>query len=396
MQGSLGVIEDKLVEEHHVSHHIKGRKAGATLVFFAGVHGNELAGVKGLNNVFKSLKQTDIKGEIFGIYGNINAINHNERFIEKDLNRVWTVKNLDILSKAQNPMNEDKEQKDLLKCINGIITKTRGPLYFIDLHTTSSQSLPFITINDTLMNRKFSESFPVPIVLGIEEYLDGTLLSYLNTKGFVSIGFEAGQHADPLAVRNCEAFISLACFVSGVLTKVPNSNILKHKKHLKSSSENISAFFEIVFKYHIQPNENFKMKEGYMSFETIKKGELLAYSNEKPIHSKDNAKIFMPLYQKSGEDGFFIIRYVPRFFLWLSKLLRRLNADVLLTWLPGISWHDKKNGVLTANLKTTGFMAKEIFHLFGYRRQIVDENHALLYNRERVSKNRMYTKEPWY
>jgi len=209
MQNTLNQIDKKVTYKKRLFHHIKGEVPGPILVFFAGVHGNELAGVKGLNRALTNLDRSTIKGEIYGVYGNIKAINSDERFIEKDLNRAWTSKNLNALNSRGGLENEDREQNDLLELINTITTRKDVPIYFIDLHTTSSRSLPFITINDTLVNRKLSECFPVPIVLGIEEYLDGTLLSYLNTLGYVALGFEAGQHTDPLAIENCEAFINL-------------------------------------------------------------------------------------------------------------------------------------------------------------------------------------------
>ncbi len=61
-----------------------------------------------------------------------------------------------------------------------------------------------------------------------------------------------------------------------------------------------------------------------------------------------------------------------------------------------VSWHNKSLGVLKANLLVTRFMAKSIFHLFGYRNKQLDKTHLLLYNRERVSKNEMYQNEQWY
>jgi succinylglutamate desuccinylase len=233
----------------------------------------------------------------------------------------------------------------------------------------------------------------VPIVLGIEEYLEGPLLSYLNTLGYVSIGFESGQHTDPEAVKNCEAFIYLALKQAGLLKM---KQIAKHENQLVMASKGKATVFEVIYKYHIEAKEEFLMIDGFESFQTIKKGTLLAKVNGKEIYSDYNAKLFMPLYQKSGNDGFFIIKPIPNFFLKLSEFLRRIKADALLTILPGISWYDKDLGVLKANLLVTRFMAKSIFHLFGYRNRQLDENYLLLYNRERVSKSTMYKDEPWY
>ncbi|NRD22209.1 succinylglutamate desuccinylase/aspartoacylase family protein [Winogradskyella litoriviva] len=379
-----------------VFHHIKSEIKGSTIVFFAGIHGNEVAGVSALKNIFKTIHQNDISGEIYAVYGNIKALQKNKRYLEYDLNRLWTPNKLNTLKNKEILNKEEEEQVELFQFINQLFITTKNPIYFIDLHTTSSKSLPFITINDALINRKFSSCFPVPTVLGIEEYLEGPLLSYLNTLGYVSIGFESGQHTDPEAIKNCEAFIFLALKHAGILKNNEVEKVKKNENILENSSKNIASIFEIIYKYHIKPKELFTMKEGFESFQNIKKGTVLATTNGKFIYSEYSAKLFMPLYQKSGDDGFFIIQEIPTFFLKLSAILRKIRADNLLTVLPGISWHNKRSGILRANLKVTRFMAKSIFHLFGYRNKHIDKTYLLLYNRERVAKNKMYKNEKWY
>ncbi len=396
MQFSPEVTTKKDEVKTRIFHHIKSENRGSTVVFFAGIHGNEYAGVTALNNVLKTINQNDIIGEIYGVYGNIKALEKNKRFLASDLNRMWTTNKLNGLNSKEELKDEEQEQAQLFTFIKQLFATNKTPIYFIDLHTTSSKSLPFVTINDALVNRKFSSCFPVPVVLGIEEYLEGPLLSYLNTLGYVSLGFESGQHTDPLSVKNCEAFIYLTLKHSGILIKNEAEKIKKNENILKLASKNVSLIFEVIFKYHIQPKETFSMQDGFESFQDIKKGTALAITNGKPIYSNYSATLFMPLYQKSGNDGFFIIRPIPRFFLKLSEVLRKIHADNLLTILPGISWHNKNSGVLKANLKVTRFMVKSVFHLFGYRNKQADETHLLLYNRERVSKKEMYQKEQWY
>ncbi|RNC88131.1 MAG: aspartoacylase [Winogradskyella sp.] len=381
---------------NRVFHHLIGEKPGATVVFFAGIHGNEFAGIDALNEVLNTVNEADLHGQIYAIYGNIGALKKNKRYLDLDLNRLWTTEKLNVLDSKTEYSREEQEQLEIFQLINGLLQKTKAPIYFIDLHTTSSKSYPFITINDAMINRKFSQCFPVPIVLGIEEYLEGPLLSYLNKLGFVSLGFEAGQHTDKQSIKSCVAFISLVLKHSGHLKKNELGNYTKYEHILKKATLNESSFFEVIFKYHIQHNELFIMKDGFESFQNIKKGTLLATSNGEPIYSKHKAKIFMPLYQSTGQDGFFIIKPIPKVFLHLSNFLRKIRADVLLTALPGICWHDKKQGVLRANLSITRFMVKSVFHLFGYRNKRLDQTHMLLYNRERVSKKKMYKNEKWY
>ena len=175
--------------------HLQGNKSGPTVVFFAGIHGNEPAGVFALKHVFKELKSKNsaLKGQLFGVAGNLGALNRHVRFQTVDLNRIWFPERIkNIRANKQADIEEEKELKALLEVLNNILEKATPPFYFIDLHTTSSDTAPFIVLNDSLLNRKYASNYPLPIILGIEEYLEGALLSYINELGYVSLGFESG------------------------------------------------------------------------------------------------------------------------------------------------------------------------------------------------------------
>ena len=374
---------------------IEGSVNGPTVVFFAGIHGNENAGVQALTEVLGKLDKDQIKGTVYGIKGNIKALQARQRYIDEDLNRLWTKNRLQDLETRLELHTEDREQKALFSILNTIIETHAGPFYFIDLHTTSSKTLPFITINDALINRKFSKLFPVPIVLGIEEYLEGPLLSYINSLGYVSLGFESGQHNDDEAIRNSISFIYLTLKFTETFIANNQVQFSHHFKRLTDNSKGISAIFEVVYLHRIQKGESFKMLEGFKSFQHVSKNTVLAISNDKPLRSRYNAKIFMPLYQKKGKEGFFIIKQIPPFFLNLSSFLRQFKADQLLLLLPGVSWADNKKALLV-NLRTARFFARSIFHLLGYRNKEVGTSYIKLYNRERTAKQEMYKNEKWY
>lgn len=375
---------------------LEGENPGPTIVCFAGIHGNETSGVFALQQVFEEIKPFKINGAIYGISGNLKALEVNKRFIDEDLNRIWTHNRLNNLKNRHKLNTEEKEQKELFDLLKEIITTNPGPFYFIDFHTTSSRTLPFITINDALINRKFSRQFPVPIVLGIEEYLNGPLLSYINELGYVSLGFESGQHDEVNAVSNHISFAYLALIFTKILKKEDVPDYEKHFNRLKKASENESEISEVVHLHKIVENENFKMLNGFESFQNIKKGTKLAISNNKEIVSEHNAILFMPLYQDEGDDGFFIIRKIKPIFLSLSAVLRKFKADNLLVLFPGITWEDKRKHVLQVNLRVARYFAKPIFHLLGYRNKRIDRTHVRLYNRERIAKVKMYKEEEWF
>jgi succinylglutamate desuccinylase/aspartoacylase family protein len=387
---------DKSIHIERVIGKITGETKGPTIVFFGGIHGNETAGVFALNEVLHKINPDQVNGVIYGISGNLKALNSNQRYIEEDLNRLWLNGNTKNTNKTKQLSNEKKEQEELNKILKTILEKESGPYYFIDLHTTSGKTRPFITINDALINRKFSKLFPVPIILGIEEFLDGPLLSYINQLGYVSLGFESGQHNDKSAVTNCAAFIYLSLVFSRVIEENNVLNYYQYYNQLKINATNNNQIFEVVYLHKIKEGEVFKIKKGFKSFQTICKGQVLAISNKINVISPFNAKLFMPLNQKKGKEGFFIIKKINPIFLKLSEILRKIRIDNLLIILPGITWKDKKKGVLKVNLKVAKYMVKPIFHLLGYRNKQYNKTSIFLLNRERVSKNKMYKNQPWY
>jgi hypothetical protein len=388
-------LNDK-IEINRVLGKINGSLHGPTVVFFGGIHGNETSGVFALKEAIDNIDPDSVKGTLYAISGNLNALEKHQRYVDEDLNRLWTKPHIEVIKNKTVLNTDEAELLELLDVLESILKTNQPPFYFIDLHTTSSKTLPFITINDALINRKFAEQFPVPIVLGIEEYLNGPLLSYINELGYVSLGFESGQHDALSAITNHLAFINLALVFSGILKKESVAGFQKFYEQLQTESKRTSDVFEVIYLYRIQKHDTFKMINGFKSFEKIKKGTKLAVHNKEEITSIYNGSIFMPLYQKRGAEGFFIIKPITPLFLRLSTVLRRIKIDGLLVVLPGVSWLNKKEGILQVNLTVAKFFAKSMFHLLGYRSRYLTPTHLRLNNRERVAKTEIYKNEPWY
>lgn len=396
-------IQTKSIEklkDTRIIGHISGKESGPTLVLFGGIHGNEPSGVKALERVFKKFKASnlDLKGAVFGIKGNLPALLEKKRFLEHDLNRIWTRSGIDeIEQKSISERSvEENELSEIHQLISDIFATQSPPFYFIDFHTTSSPTLPFITINDALINRKFARLFPVPVILGIEEYLEGPLLNYINEKGYVSLGFESGQHFTQKAVKNTISFIWLAMIYSGVITKEQVSDYKKYHNQLKLAAKGNTIFYEIIHRHCITKSDDFMMLPGFRSFEKLQKGIAMANHNGERITAHKDTIVFMPLYQVQGEEGFFLIRKIPRWVLSFSGFLRKIKFDIFLALLPGVSWSNGTRDKLMVNLKVARFFNKPFFHLLGYRNRMVDETHLILNNRERTAKNEMYKDSFWY
>lgn len=384
------------IEIDRIIGHIQGDKKGPTLIFMGGVHGNEPAGVFGLQRVFSQLDPKKVRGNIYGVAGNLWALKHGERYQKEDLNRLWTQQRMHSLAQnGQPPRHQDEaEQIEIHKIIQEILNKDAGPYYFFDIHTTSSETLPFLTVNDSLLNRNYTVQYPLPIILGIEEYLDGPLLSYINELGYVAFGFEAGQHDDMASIESSISFIYLSLIFTGCVQK---EDIDFHKYHdrLAKTTGDYRHIYEIFFRYLIKDDEAFEMLPGFYNFQRIKEQQHIANSNGKPIKAKNAGRIFMPLYQPKGVDGFFAIKKIIPLFLSLSAFIRKYRLDRLLLLLPGVQWLDKEKSGLIVNKRIARFLAKDIFHLFGYRSVQVDQHHLKMYNREATARLSEYLHEPW-
>ena len=142
-------------------------------------------------------------------------------------------------------------------------------------------------------------------------------------------------------------------------------------------------FFAITFRYELDNPEEFSMEGKFQNFEPIRKNQLLAYHKGKEVHAEQAGRIFMPLYQTQGEEGFFILKEVSKFWLRLSKTLRKLKINHLLRMIPGVKKDPENDFTLIVDPKIARFLAKDIFHLFGYRQQIYKDDKLHFIKRDR-------------
>lgn len=356
---------------------------GPTLVCFGGVHGNEPSGVIAIEKVFQTLQETNgqIQGKLIGLAGNLSALKNHTRYIDQDMNRIWSHRRMLVSesgTKAQT--SEDKEQRELLEKLSQTIQESKGELFFIDLHTTSSESQPYISINDTLRNRRLALKYPLPIVLGLEEFLEGTILSYINELGHIALGFEAGQHDAPASITNHEAFIWLSLIYSGCL--INKEALYHHHTVLSKTIIDGKKVFELRHRHWVEPRDQFVMKPGYVNFQAIQKNEPLAHDVQREILATEKGRIFMPLYQSQGNDGFFIARRIKWFWLKASAVLRLTHFHRFLHLLPGVSKYNQLNHSLIVNTSWARWYVIDFFHLMGFRRKQIIGKRMIFMKRE--------------
>ena len=398
MSNPHSLILDNVLKVDRLIGHLKGSKNGPTVVFFGGIHGNEPAGVIALKKVLHELENDEcpIQGEIYAIAGNLKALEKKVRFQTEDLNRIWFPERIKtIQSKNGECTTEETELLKLSHLLSQILKNGEPPFYFIDLHTTSSDTSPFMVLNDSLLNRRFASNYPLPIILGIEEYLSGALLSYINDLGYVSLGYESGRHNDSKAVGNSVDFIRYTLMITDAVS-LAGKEKEKLRRKIFESGKVLHKFYEIYHQHLIRPEGNFRMFPGFANFQHIPKGIKIAQYNGDVLKTDRKRQIFMPLYQNQGNEGFYFIRPIPKILLWVSKGLRRFKVDHILVKLPGVSWNSEKKDSLVVDQRVARFMAKSFFHLLGYRARQWDKTHLVVKSREISSRPEEYHATGWF
>jgi succinylglutamate desuccinylase len=341
------------------------------LVAVGSIHGNEPAGAEALKTVVDRLSRESLleRGDFLAVVGNVEALEARERFIDEDLNRHWSRERLERLRSASSlDASEDRERKALLEEMEKGFGEARGGIVLLDLHTTSGEGKPFAVFTDTLRSRDFARRFPVPSILGFEENLEGTLPDYVALLGHVAVAFEGGQHDDPLAIANLAAVVWVA-LAELDMVRGERAGIEGEKERLRRATAGVPEILEVTYRHAIVPADRFQMRAGFRSFQRVSEGQIIADDAEGRVAVPFDGFLLMPLYQKLGNDGFFVARPVWSFWLALSAALRYLRVGRIAHWLPGVSRLPGEPHALAVNRRVARWSSLPILHLLGFRRR---------------------------
>jgi len=353
----------------------RGPVRGTLLFVVGGVHGNEPAGVRAIRTVFGAIESRglEVQGRLVGLVGNARALAQGKRFLCTDLNRLWTEERLLSLRASGEPVRDPEtlEQCALLEAIDEHLAGDWEHVILLDLHSTSAGGAPFTIISDTLQNRPLAFALPVPVLLGLEERIQGTLLSLFADRGHVAMCLEGGQNDLPSTVDHHVAALWLTLVGAGLLRAVDVRELEEHRARLKNSASNLPPVVELRYRYGIPDGAHFEMRPGFENFQPVRRGEVLARidagSGEREVQSPLSGRVLMPRYQTLGDDGFFLGREVRPFWLRLSGWLRRARLAWTLLLLPGVRRDRARRGELVVNRSIARWFTVEILHLFGYR-----------------------------
>jgi succinylglutamate desuccinylase len=313
--GSFLIIAN--MEDRIIGRYV-GKHPGPLLICLGGIHGNEPAGIRAIEEVFGLLAHEkevhpdfSFHGTLLGVRGNLPAIDCGKRFIHRDLNRILLKEELDQL-RALPPDQRGEDEQEALTLVDLIEYEHNqhgaGITLLLDLHTTTAFGGIFSIAAEDEMSLKLAKGLFVPVILGIADTLKGTTIDYFNRPEgqLYSVVFEAGQHEDPESVsRTVSAIINCMRSIGQIAAAHVDS---RHDGLLQGQAAGLPAVTRLVYHYTIEPGEAFTMRPGYKNFDVISKGETLASNATGIIASPMDGLILMPKYQPMGNDGFFIVQ----------------------------------------------------------------------------------------
>jgi Succinylglutamate desuccinylase / Aspartoacylase family len=342
------------------------------MLVLAGVHGNEPAGLHAVQRVLDRLQALDLPnhGRVVALAGNLGALACGQRYLARDLNRGWGAAALAAMQRRSGAerLPEDDEQAALLARFEAVLRTATGPVVFVDLHTSSADGPPFLCLADTIDNRRLGLATGVPIILGIEELIDGAALEWFGQLGVCALAVEGGRHAHPDTVGNHEALLWLLLLRIGL---VPAERVdpAPHRAQVARAVGNAPPIVEITYRHVITAADAFRMVPGFVNFAPVRAGDLLAHDARGEIRAAAPSLVMLPLYQALGDDGYFLARPVRRFWLHVARWLRAARFGGLLRFLPGVRADADDPNTLLVDRRVARWFVVEVFHLLGYRRE---------------------------
>lgn len=260
---------------------IRGRKKGPTIGLVCNVHGNEPCGRKAVHRVLADYEIE--RGSLVLIAGNQEAALINRRFVESDMNRMFTK---DQLNSSDGPVDLDRA-KYLAE-----IVPTLGLDQAIDFHSTSSaMKHPFSVCFPQAAH--LAEICPVVPIYGWSGIVKGTLIEWMIDHGTPSLVVETGEHFSTRAANIAEQVVLSVLSHYGLITlKSP----LKTKRRPK---------YQVLEHIQVSHAKTFTMSRAYASFDKLASGELIAHDKKREYRVPEGEGYFilMPAVQDNVRQG---------------------------------------------------------------------------------------------
>lgn len=364
-----------------------GRR-GPLVLIVVGQHGNEARGLDAARVLLGELPEVDadgraVHGRIVVLTGNRAALARGVRHQGRDLNRLWTEAEVGALETraAADDCPDEAELRELHAALMGeIATQPSREVILVDLHSTSAGGSGFTIVADSIPSRALASALPLPVILGLEERLDGPLLTWMAAQAYTALVLEGGQHDDPTTERTCVAALWLLLARARVVDG-DHPRIAPARVHLERVSHGVPRVMDLSYVHPVAPGDTYVMEPGWRNFMRVCRDQSLALQNGEVVQAPLDGYMLMPLYQGLGKEGYFLCRPVSGTWLALSRWARRSRLELVLRLAPGVRSMDRRAGTC----RTRRGLPRSVIgalHLFGYRKRVLTDDDGAVWYRK--------------
>lgn len=315
------LVEELAIEAEEIEHHLigelNGDEPGPLIIGIAGLHGNEPTGIHAIQEMIDLLKpyESELHGTFVGLKGNIPALETGARYIDEDMNRLWITSLLDKIRRKDRELlktSERQQVKDLLEILDPLVIRDDDrKVILVDLHTFSGERGMFSITQREEAHIELLSQLKIPLIFGVEHTLHGTSMDFADEHGHIGFAFEAGSHGTDEAREHALAGLLVLMVASGFLNASTLPTYSQYYDYLMNQVNNLPHKVRFVYKHIVEEDDEFEMRPGFKNFDKVQFGDWLANDNCGKILAQANGYILMPLYQKQGVDGFFIVEDCP-------------------------------------------------------------------------------------
>ena len=261
---------------------------GPILTIIWWTHGNETCWVEAIDSIRDTLKIK--RWKLFLIYGNIEAIEKNERQIDLNLNRMF--RDDSTFTREEKKSIEYKRSREIIPYLDLSDAS-------LDLHSSPSIWSPaFIICEENCIN--IVDNFPFDIrCYGFTEMEPGGTDGYMNSRSKIGICVECGNHNAPDARE--KALISIGKFLE-YYGMIDIQDVWISRKS--------QEIFRVKYAYKTM-TKKFRVTRIFSDFEDIQSWQLIGYDDAESVFAENSGKIlFARDRNQIWVEGFVIISKV--------------------------------------------------------------------------------------
>jgi succinylglutamate desuccinylase len=259
---------------------------GARVVFFSGIHGNEVSGVHAIEKLlfdFFAGSRVLNRGSLTLVRANDQALAAEQRYIKLNMNRLFRDGYDDEVDRACYEFLRTQQLKPLLESAD----------YFLDFHSAPSAQEPFLVAEQKAVD--FYSNLGIgQIITGWSKFSAGSIggdaENFAGSHGAIAATLESGSHFDKSAIDvSYRAAIAMLQLLDMIDPTQANS-VNKPK---------IVDMYAVLTKGY----PDFRYAGEATNFQPIRKGEIYAYQNGGPLTVEEDSYLLIPMKPEDTRIG---------------------------------------------------------------------------------------------